>query len=74
MNLTLHYLMYMVELMGGAWCTDPPDGRGKLPLSRCRLPLFHCASSHHACTTTRLHERYRPAPCKHRQRNMKLRM
>lgn len=39
MNLTSHYLMYMVEFMGGAWYADPLDGRGKLPLSRCRLPL-----------------------------------
>ena len=70
MDLTSRYLMYMVELMGGAWCADPLDGAS----SHSPAVAFRRAFSHHTCTTLRLHERYRPAPCKHHQRDMKLRI
>ena len=71
MNLTSHYLMYMVELRGGAWCTTPNWTGAVSSLSP--AVAFRCASSHHACTTLRLHARYRPAPCKHHQCDMELR-
>jgi len=68
MNITSHSLMYMVEFMRGAWCADPLDAVS----SQSPAVAFRCASSHHACTTLQLHERYRPTPCKHHQRDMKL--
>jgi hypothetical protein len=70
MNLTSHYLMYMVEFMGGAWCADPLDAVS----SQSPAVAFRCASFHNACTTLQLHEHYQLAPCKYHQRDMKLRI